>query len=93
MTFQSVSGVTPDPKDPPSGRYVIALPPGLTNNNSRILETVSRNLDTETGSFETESRVHGIHDTLEDGLSRMPPRQAVDSLKRGRRILYCFGRL
>ena len=32
----------------------------------------SRDPETETGSFEIEKRVHGIHGTLEIGLHRMP---------------------
>ena len=44
---------------------------GLSSNNSSILETDSRDPGTETGSLETELRVHRIHDSLEVGL-QMP---------------------
>ena len=43
-----------------------------SNNNSRILETCSRDPETETGGLETEKRVHRVHGTLETGLQMMP---------------------
>ena len=45
---------------------------GPSNKQSRIPETNSRDLETETGSLETEKRVHKIHDTLGTGLQMMP---------------------
>ena len=45
--------------------------PKYFNNNSRIPETDSRDPESETGSLETEKRVHRIQDTLETGLQRM----------------------
>ena len=39
--------------------------PGPSKNNSKILETDSRDPETETGSLKTDLRVHGIHGTLE----------------------------
>ena len=50
---------------------VICSSPGPSINNSRILETDSRDPETEIGSLETETRVHRIHDTLETGLQRI----------------------
>ena len=56
----------------PARLVVTGLSSGPSNNNSGIPEADSRDLETETGSLETELRAHGIHDTLETGLSRMP---------------------
>ena len=47
--------------------------PGPSNNNSRMPETDSRTLETETGSREIEKRVHRIHCTLETGLHKDAP--------------------
>ena len=56
----------------PSWLRVSGFIPGRTYKNSRIPETNSKALETETGSLETEFAVHRIHDTLELGLQRMP---------------------
>ena len=47
---------------------VNSLSPGPGNNYSSIRGTVSRDPETETGTLESEKRVHGIHGTLETGL-------------------------
>ena len=41
------------------------------NNDSRILETDSRDPDIEIGILEAEKKVHEIHGTLETGLQIM----------------------
>ena len=55
------------------------------DNNSRIPGTDSGDPENETGSLETERRVHRIYDTLETGLHMIlslvaPTRGAPDSL-------------
>ena len=54
-----------------------------------IPETDSRDPGTETGSLETEKRVHRIHGTLETGLHKDAP-QPGGPHKRGRRIYNNF---
>ena len=51
----------------PAGLMVICLCPGPSKKQSSIPETGSRDLETETGSLETERRVHRIHGILETG--------------------------
>ena len=54
MTFQNVSGVTPDPAtNRVGGKFAL---PGPRNNYSGIPETVSRDPETETGRLETEKK-------------------------------------
>ena len=60
IVFQGDSGVTPDPAPRQVGGNLF-IP-------VRIPETHSRDRETETGSLETEQRVHRIHGTLETGL-------------------------
>ena len=59
--------------------------PGLSNNSSRILETGSRDPETETKSLETEKGLHRIHGTLGTGSQRMlhslvPPTRGAGGL-------------
>ena len=71
MTFQSDSGVTPDPgTSQVSGKLVGSR--ALSNTNPGSLKPDSRDPETETGNLETEKRVHRIHDTLETGLHMIP---------------------
>ena len=71
MTFQGDSGVTPDPAPRQVGgkcvdpRALVTIIPGS-------LKPESRDPETETGSLETEKRVHRIHGTLETGLHMIP---------------------
>ena len=71
MTFQGDSGVTPDLGTNRveanwygSGTLVTTIPVSLKPD--------SRDPETETGSLETEKRVHRIHGTLETGLHMIP---------------------
>ena len=71
MTFQGVSGVTPDPApDLVCGKLV--HPRALSNINPGSLKPGSRDPEPETGNLETEKRVHRIHGTLEMGLHMFP---------------------
>ena len=69
--------------------------PGFSSHNSRILETESRDPETETGSLEIEYRVHRIHGTLEMGLYMM--RRSLVAPTRGLVVLIaieiCIGQL
>ena len=57
----------------------------LVTNNPGSLKPDSRDPETETGSLETEKRVHRIHDTLETGLHK-DASQPGGPHKGGRRI-------
>ena len=70
LNFQGDVGVTPAPKHPPGGRE-IGLFLGLRETSSRNHETDPKELETKTGSLETELRVHRIHGSLETGLQMM----------------------
>ena len=69
MNFQGDSGVTPDPGTSPGLRY-LACPRALVTIIPGSLKPDSRDPETETGSLETEKRVHRIHGTLEKGLHK-----------------------
>ena len=64
MTFHSDSGAIPDPETIQVGSKIGRFP-GPSNNNSRIPET-------GTGNLETELRVPRIHGTLGTGLQIIP---------------------
>ena len=66
MDFHAYPGAAPDPERHPAG-WEIDSSPDPSNNNSRIPETDSGDPGTETGSLETELRVHRIHGTVETG--------------------------
>ena len=76
MTFQSVSGVIPDPETELGGRQIGRFL-GPSNNNSRVPETDSRYPEIETGSLETEKRVRRIHGTLGKRVYTRMPRSLV----------------
>ena len=88
MTFQSDSGVTPDPgTSQVSGKLVGSR--ALSNTNPGSLKPDSRDPETETGSLVTEKRVHRTHDTLETGLqimlrSLVAPSRGAGGFKCGR---------
>ena len=66
MTFQSDSGVTPDPGTRQvEGKCVD--PRALVTTIPGSLKPDSRDPETETGSLETEKRVHRIHGSLDTG--------------------------
>ena len=52
---------TPRSCDPPGGRYIVFC----NFNNSRVLETHSRDPESELGRLEIEQSVHRIYETLE----------------------------
>ena len=71
MNFQRDSGVTPD-----LGTILVGGKwfgsRALSNTIPGSLKPDSGDPETETGSLETEKRVHRIHGTLETGLHRNP---------------------
>ena len=74
INFYGYLEATPNLEYPLEG-LEIASSPGPSNNNSRFLETESRDPEAEAGNLEAEKRVHGIHDTLEtvlQSVSRRP---------------------
>ena len=67
MTFQSDSGVIPDPAPRRVDGKLVASR-ALSNTNPGSLRPDSRDPETETGNLETDLRIHKIHGTLETGL-------------------------
>ena len=70
MSFQGDSGFTPDLGTIRVDGKLVAGG-SLVTNNPGSLKPDSGDPETETGSLETEKRVHRIHGTLETGLQIM----------------------